>query len=106
MPDRRRTVQRDVVLPRIERKRDGWICVIAIEGEKYDAAPEKRSHEMKLMLQYDYKALPYKSFRSDVVKAIQRAKSKEESRKSAVPGFPGTDVYRVVESLPIRAVED
>ena len=210
MPDRRRNIQRDVVLPRIERQRDGWICVIAIEGEKaekqyfqkfgstkikieilptlsgdsaepegiivrlqkykqandldeddkcwlvvdvdhrsedrlkavciqakaerfqvaisnpcfefwlflhkfeadellqsiHDAEPEQRPHEMKLMLQYDYKSLPYKAFRSDVERAIQRAKRNEEGRRSAVPVFPGTDVYRVVESLPVKPVVD
>jgi len=209
MPNRRIKIQRDVVLPRIERKREGWICVIAIEGERtekqyfqkfgstkikieilptlsgdsaepegvierlrkyksendlgeedkcwlvvdvdhrsedrlkavcvqareerfqvaisnpcfefwlflhrfeatelqqgiYQAMPEQRPHEMKRMLDYDYKSLPYKEFRSDVEKAIQRAKSKEHSRRSAVPGFPGTDVYRVAESLPIKAIE-
>lgn len=34
MPDRRIRLQRDVVLPRVVEKRDYWLCVIAIEGEK------------------------------------------------------------------------
>ena len=32
MPNRHIKIQRDVVLPRIEQKRESWLFVIAIEG--------------------------------------------------------------------------
>ncbi|MCW3100732.1 MAG: hypothetical protein JWL77_6350 [Chthonomonadaceae bacterium] len=210
MPKSRIRIQRDAVLPRIEKKRDGSICVIAIEGERTEkqyfqkfgstkirveilptltgdsAEPEgvierlrkykqdndldeddkcwlvvdvdhrnaerlnnvctqakaerfqvaisnpcfefwlflhkfeadelspsihqvpleKRPHETKQIVKYDYKSLSYKEFRDDVEMAVQRAKRKENSRRTAVPGFPGTDVYKVVESLPVKVLEN
>ncbi len=72
----------------------------------YQVVPEKRPREMKLMLKYDYKSLPYKEFRNDIDKAIARAKSLAKSKRSMIPGFPGTDVYKVVESLRLKPVED
>ena len=86
-----------------------WLFLHKFEVEElpqnlHQLAPEKRPHEMKQIVKYDYKSLPYHEFCADVKRAILRAKSSEQGRKSAVPGFPGTDVYKVVESLPIKAV--
>lgn len=210
MPNRRITLQRDFVLPRIEEEREYWICVIAIEGEKtekqyfqkfgntrvnieilptltgnssepesilerlrkykqekdlnekdkcwlvfdvddrdedrlkmvcvqarkerfkvaisnpcfefwlflhkFDAnelnqslhqiSPEKRPAEMKKLVNYNYHSLSFKEFRDDVKQAIQRAKNNENGRRTPSPGFPGTDVYKVVESLPVKGGKD
>lgn len=88
-----------------------WLFLHKFEADEllqsiYQVMPENRPHEMKRMLEYDYKSLPYREFRNDVEKAILRAKTNEHGRRSAVPGFPGTDVYKVAESLPLKAVED
>jgi len=88
-----------------------WLFLHTFEADELNSSIhrvplEKRSHMMKQIVKYDYKSLSYKEFRIDVEKAVQRAKSKEKSRRSAVPGFPGTDVYRVVENLPFKTAKD
>ena len=88
-----------------------WLFLHKFEADElnqsiHQLALEQRSAEMKQILQYDYKSLSYSEFCSDVKRAIQRARTKESSRRSDIPKFPGTDVYKVVESLPVKTIED
>lgn len=88
-----------------------WLFLHKFDASELDqsiqqVASEKRSQEMKQILKYNYHSLPYKQFREDVERAVQQAKSMERSRRSPVPKFPGTDVYKIVESLPLKAYDE
>jgi RloB-like protein len=88
-----------------------WLFLHKFEADElpltiHQLAAEKRPHEMKQILKYDYKSLPYHEFCADVKRATQRAKSKEQGRRTHIPGFPGTDVYKLVETLPVKVVAE
>ena len=75
----------------------------------YQVSPEQRPKLMKQILhdsKYDYHSLDHWDFPKDVEGAIERAKNKERGRRKSFPLFPGTDVYKVVKSLPIKTQED
>ena len=66
----------------------------------------KRSGRMKEILSgtnFNYNQTQQHEFREDVKRAIHRAEKKESGRTSLFPAFPGTDVYLLVKSLPIKS---
>jgi hypothetical protein len=85
-----------------------WLFLHRFNAEELDlrvsaAAPANRPHELKQILKYNYMKLEYKDFRADVDLAVRRARRIEAGRRTVVPRFPGTHVYKVVESLPIKS---
>ncbi|MCX6381174.1 MAG: RloB family protein [Armatimonadetes bacterium] len=70
----------------------------------YQAEELQRSHDMKVALgsNYDFHHRPYHAFSGEVADAVRRARNKEQGRSGLIPTFPGTDMYKVVESLPIK----
>jgi len=73
-----------------------------LDNEIRQANAEKRSAKMKEFLPYNYRAVPIHQFRLDLQQAIQRAKELEKGRNKHYPRFPGTDVYKLVEHLPMK----
>lgn len=68
---------------------------------------EKRPAIMKKILDdslngYDYKKLNYDDFKAEVGQAVNRAKSQPNRSRKSCPDCPGTDVWKLVDKLPIN----
>ena len=67
----------------------------------------QRPHRMKNVLKetlagYDFKKALYREFRENVARAVKSAKNQRSVSTKPLPDCPGTDVWRLVEKLPIN----
>lgn len=67
----------------------------------------QRPHKMKNVLNeklagYDFKKTLYREFREDVERAVKTAKNQRSGSTTPLPDCPGTDVWKLVEKLPIN----
>ena len=67
----------------------------------------QRPREMKKALDetlagYDFKKLHFREFREDVEQAVRKAKNQRNRSRPSCPDCPGTDVWKLVEKLPIN----
>ena len=51
---------------------------------------------------YDFKKLTSKEFQEEVQQAVRRAKNPTNRARASCPDCPGTDVWKLVEKLPIN----